>query len=72
MQKVRRHTLREARDVLEPLPCSKLGIVVVREKLRRKDYYRYGYSGYGGGSENRRRGERRSQAEAEKEVAPQE
>jgi polysaccharide biosynthesis transport protein len=59
MEKIRRPTLREARDVLRPLPCRKLGVIVVREKLRHKDYYRYGYSGYGREGVDQRRGERR-------------
>jgi polysaccharide biosynthesis transport protein len=59
MEKIRRPTLRESRDVLDPLPCRKLGLIVVRERLRHKDYYRYGYSGYGREGGERRHGERR-------------
>jgi Mrp family chromosome partitioning ATPase/capsular polysaccharide biosynthesis protein len=40
---IRRPTLHEVRYVLEPLPCRKLGVVVVREHVRRGEYYRYGY-----------------------------
>jgi Mrp family chromosome partitioning ATPase/capsular polysaccharide biosynthesis protein len=40
---IRRPTLHEVRYVLEPLPCRKLGVAVVREHVRHGKYYRYGY-----------------------------
>ena len=30
-------------SVCSPLPCRKLGVIVVREKIERGDYYRYRY-----------------------------
>jgi capsular exopolysaccharide synthesis family protein len=46
IQEVRRPTLRDVCDVLEPLPCRKLGAIVVREKLRADESYRYAYYRY--------------------------
>lgn len=41
--KVKRPMLHEARDLLAPLPCHKLGAVLVRAKSGRSGYGRYGY-----------------------------
>jgi hypothetical protein len=35
--------LTEAREYLDQLPCRKLGVIVVREKVERGDYHRYRY-----------------------------
>ena len=42
----RRPTLREVREVLEPMPCKKLGIIVSREKFTGSNSYKYGYYRY--------------------------
>ena len=34
-------------SVCSPLPCRKLGVIVVREKIERGDYYRYRYDKQG-------------------------
>ena len=46
IQQVRRPTLREVSDVLDPLPCQKLGIVVTREHVGGGESYRYAYYRY--------------------------
>ena len=46
IEQVRRPTLRDVCDVLEPLPCRKLGVIVVRERLRADESYRYAYYRY--------------------------
>jgi len=42
LDRARRSTLSEARDVLAPLPCKKIGAVLVRAKQRRGRYYSRG------------------------------
>jgi hypothetical protein len=44
---VTRSTLREARDIVEPLPCRKLGIIAAQERVSKREAYSYGYYGYG-------------------------
>lgn len=44
---VTRSTLREARDIVEPLPCRKLGIIASQERIGKRESYSYGYYGYG-------------------------
>jgi polysaccharide biosynthesis transport protein len=46
IQQVRRPTLREVCDVLEPLPCHNLGIIVTGEQFRSSESYRYAYYRY--------------------------
>jgi succinoglycan biosynthesis transport protein ExoP len=46
IEQVRRPTLREVADVLDPLPCRKLGIIVAREHLGSNESYRYAYYRY--------------------------
>ena len=41
---VRRPTLREARDAVNALPCRKLGLVVVGERMSSSRYHKYGYA----------------------------
>jgi Mrp family chromosome partitioning ATPase/capsular polysaccharide biosynthesis protein len=43
---VRRPTLHEAADLLDPLPCRKLGVIAAREQVKRGEYYRYSYYRY--------------------------
>jgi Mrp family chromosome partitioning ATPase/capsular polysaccharide biosynthesis protein len=43
---VRRPTLHEAADLLDPLPCRKLGVIATREQVKRSEYYRYSYYRY--------------------------
>ena len=42
----RRPALREVREILDPMPCRKLGIIVVREKIPSAKPYRYSYYKY--------------------------
>jgi polysaccharide biosynthesis transport protein len=41
LEKVRRPTLIDAREYLAPLPCRKIGVIVVGEKIEHQQYYRY-------------------------------
>ncbi|HEY5388199.1 MAG TPA: hypothetical protein VIL79_09895, partial [Thermoleophilia bacterium] len=41
IQKARRPTLTDGRDQLEALPCRKVGVVVVGERVDHEEYYRY-------------------------------
>jgi succinoglycan biosynthesis transport protein ExoP len=43
MESTTRTMLVEVREYLDPLPCRKLGAIVVREHLKRAEYYRYRY-----------------------------
>ena len=43
MESITRSMLAEAREFLDPLPCRKLGVIVVSEKVERGDYHRYRY-----------------------------
>ena len=43
LRKVRGPTLEEGREALDPLPCRKLGVVVVGEHPDSRHHYRYGY-----------------------------
>jgi Mrp family chromosome partitioning ATPase/capsular polysaccharide biosynthesis protein len=40
LEKVRRSTLADSRDQLDALPCRKMGMVVVGERIEREEYYR--------------------------------
>lgn len=46
LQSIRKPLLAEVRDVIEPMPCRKVGIVVVREKPQSAESYRYAYYRY--------------------------
>jgi len=46
IDQVRGPTLEQGREALDPLPCRKLGVVVVGERPEASHHYRYGY-GYG-------------------------
>jgi Mrp family chromosome partitioning ATPase len=41
MDNITRPMLSEAKEFLDQLPTRKLGVIVVREKVGRTDYYRY-------------------------------
>lgn len=47
MPNATRPMLAETREFLDSLPCRKLGIIAVREEVKRGDYYRYRYDKYG-------------------------
>ena len=46
IQAIRKPVLAEVRDVIEPMPCRKVGVIVVREKLQASESYRYAYYRY--------------------------
>lgn len=41
LEKIRRATLLDGRELLDALPCRKVGVVVVGERVDHQDYYRY-------------------------------